>query len=97
VHKSKAGPLHAMEAHGGGGERRYSSYSFLTSTLDESEWSVLRPGRALPPGKGPPVLIVQEAGWDPQPVWTQGLDEKFSASAGVRTPIVHPVVKHYTD
>jgi len=26
------------------------------------EWSASRPGRALPPGKGPPVPIVQEAG-----------------------------------
>jgi hypothetical protein len=24
-----------------------------------------RPGRALPSGKGPPVPIVQEAGWEP--------------------------------
>jgi hypothetical protein len=26
------------------------------------EWSASRPGRALPPGKGPPVPTVQEAG-----------------------------------
>jgi hypothetical protein len=37
------------------GERRYSSYSYLTSALDGGEWSASRPGRALPPGKGPPV------------------------------------------
>jgi hypothetical protein len=36
---------------------RYSSYSFLTSALDRGEWSASRPGRALPPGKGPPVPI----------------------------------------
>jgi hypothetical protein len=36
------------------GERRYSSYSFLTSALDWGEWSASRPGRALPPGKEPP-------------------------------------------
>jgi hypothetical protein len=30
------------------------------------ECSTSRPGRALPPGKGPPVLIVQEAGWAPR-------------------------------
>jgi hypothetical protein len=35
------------------------------------EWSASRPGRALAPGKGPPVPIVQEAGWVPEPVWTQ--------------------------
>jgi hypothetical protein len=70
-----------------GGERRYSSYSFATSALDEGEWSASRPGRALPPGKGPPVPIVQEAGWAPEPVWTQRIEEKYFASAGDRTPI----------
>jgi hypothetical protein len=45
------------------GERRYSSYSFTTSTLDGGEWSASRPGRVSPPGKGPSVPIVQEAGW----------------------------------
>jgi hypothetical protein len=34
--------------------RRYSSYSFTTSALDRGEWSASRPGRSLPPGKGPP-------------------------------------------
>jgi hypothetical protein len=49
--------------HGGAwGERRYSSYSFSTSALDGGEWSASCPGRTLPPGKGPPVPIVQEAG-----------------------------------
>jgi hypothetical protein len=28
----------------------YSSHSFLTSALDEGEWSASRPGRALRPG-----------------------------------------------
>jgi hypothetical protein len=51
------------------------------------EWSASRPGRALPPGKGPPVPIVQEAGWAPEPVWTQRLEEKSFAPAGDRTPI----------
>jgi hypothetical protein len=37
------------------------------------EWSASRPGRALPPGKGPPVPTIQEAGWAPEPVWTQRL------------------------
>jgi hypothetical protein len=40
------------------------------------EWSASRPGRALPPGKGPPVSIAQEAGWAPELVWTQRLEEK---------------------
>jgi hypothetical protein len=35
-------------------ERRYSSYTYLTSALEGGEWSASRPGRALPPGKEPP-------------------------------------------
>jgi hypothetical protein len=45
------------------------------------------PAALLPPGKGPPVPIGQEAGWAPEPVWTQRLQEKFFAPAGNRTPI----------
>jgi hypothetical protein len=56
------------------------------------EWSASRPGRPLPPGKGPAVPIVQEAGWAPEPVWTQSLEEKSSAPAGDRTPIARSVV-----
>jgi hypothetical protein len=33
--------------------RRYSSYSFLTATLDGGQWSASRHGRALPLGKEP--------------------------------------------
>jgi hypothetical protein len=55
------------------GERRYSSYSFTTSALDGGEWSASRLGRPLPP-----VPIGQEAGWAPEPVWTQRLEEKSS-------------------
>jgi hypothetical protein len=32
--------------------------------------------------KGLPVPIVQEAGWAPEPVWTQRLEETSSASVG---------------
>jgi hypothetical protein len=40
--------------HGGAwGERRYCSYSFLTSALDGGEWSTSRPDRAMPRGKDP--------------------------------------------
>jgi hypothetical protein len=79
------------------GERRYSSYSFLILALDGGEWSASRTGRALPPGKGPLVHIEQEAGWAPEPVWTQRLEEKFSASVGDRTLVVQSVVRHNTD
>jgi hypothetical protein len=83
-----------MEAHGGG---RYSCYSYLTSVLDEGEWSASRPGRALPMGKEPLVPIVLESGWASEPVWTQRLEEKSSASVGDQTPVVQSIVSHYTD
>jgi hypothetical protein len=54
--KGKAVPLRSIEAHLG--DRRYSSYCFLTSALEEGEWSASRPGRALPPGRESPVPIV---------------------------------------
>jgi len=69
------------------GERRYSSYSLTTSALDRGEWSASCSGHTLPPGKGPPVPIGQEAGWAPEPVWTQRLEENSIASAGDRTPV----------
>jgi hypothetical protein len=74
------------------GERRYSSYLCLTSALDGGEWSASRPGRALPLS----VPTGQEAGWAPEPVWTQGLEEISFAPVGDRTPIVQPVVRHCT-
>jgi hypothetical protein len=55
------------------------------------------PAALYPPGKGPQVPIVQEAGWAPEPVWTQRIEEKSFAPAGDRTPIAQPVVRHYTD
>jgi hypothetical protein len=78
----------------------YSSYSFSMSALDGVEWPASRHGRALAPGKGPPVPIVQEAVWAPEPVWTQRLQEKSFASARDRTSsalVVQPVARHYTD
>jgi hypothetical protein len=57
------------------------------------------PAALLPPGKGPPVPSVQEAGWAPEPVWTQRLEEKsFSLCRGsnLDRPVVQPVVRHYT-
>jgi hypothetical protein len=59
-------------------ERRYSSYSFTTSALDRGEWSASRLSFPLPPRKGPLVHIGQEAGWAPELVWTQRIEEKNS-------------------
>jgi hypothetical protein len=50
------------------------------------------PAALYPQGKDPRY----EAGWTPEPVWTQGIEEKSSAPVGDRTSIVQPVVRHYT-
>jgi len=34
-------------------------------------------GQRFSLGEGPPVPILQEAGWALEPVWTQRLEEKF--------------------
>jgi hypothetical protein len=57
----------------------------------------ITPRPPLPPGKQPPVPTVQEAGWAPEPVWTQRLEEKPSVSVRDRTPVSQSVVKHCTD
>jgi hypothetical protein len=54
----------------------------MISAVDMGERSGLRPGRALPPDKGLPVTIGQEAGWDTEPVWTQRPEGETFASAG---------------
>jgi hypothetical protein len=57
-------------------------------------------GQRHAPGKGPPVPIVQEAGWAPEPVWKQRLEEKlfrFCRGSNLDRPVVQPVARHYTD
>jgi hypothetical protein len=81
--KAKAIPLHATKAPGGGGQRRYNSYSFLTSALDGGEWTPSRHGCALAPGKGPPVPIAQEAGWAPGDLDTEGKGKILSPLPGI--------------
>jgi hypothetical protein len=58
------------------GRKTNRSYTYSTSALDGGEWSASLPGTALSLGKGPPVPIVQEAGWAPELVWTQRVQEK---------------------
>jgi hypothetical protein len=70
-------PLHAMEALG---VRGGIAPTHSTLALDGGEWSASCPGRTLAPGKGPPVPIVQEAGWASELVWMQRLEEKSSVS-----------------
>jgi hypothetical protein len=93
--KAKAVPLHATKALGG--ERRYSSYSFSTSTLDGGEWSASRPGLALALG----TLIPGKGGWvGPR----AGLDTEargkilcLCRGSNLDRPVVQPVARHYTD
>jgi hypothetical protein len=57
------------------------------------------PGRALATGKGPPVPIVQEAGWAPEPVWTQRVQEKsfcLCQGSNLNRLVVELVARHYT-
>jgi hypothetical protein len=57
------------------------------------------PAALLPPGKGPPVPIVQEAGWAPETVWTQEDIGKILCPRRGSNPdrlVVQPVVRHYT-
>jgi hypothetical protein len=78
---------------GAWGERRYSCYSLSTSALDGVEWSASCPVRALALGEGPPVPTVQEAGWAPELVWTQRLEEKsfrLCQGSNLDWPIVQP-------
>jgi hypothetical protein len=78
----------------------HRSYSFSTSALDGVKWSASPPGLALPPGKGPPVPIVHETGWAPEPVWTQRLEEKsflICRRSNLDRPVVQPLARHYTD
>jgi hypothetical protein len=53
------------------------------------------PVALYPRGKDPRYPL--EAGWAPESVWMQGLEEKSSTSVGDRTSVVQSVVKHYTD
>jgi hypothetical protein len=64
-------------------------------------WVVsVTPRRALAPEKGPPVPIVQDAGWAPELVWTQTLEEKsfrLCRGSNLDRSVVQPVVRHCTD
>ena len=54
--------------------------SSMTAALKGGEWSAACPGRNLP--RKYPVPIVQEAGWAPGPVWTDGKPR----TTGIRSP-----------
>jgi hypothetical protein len=93
-YKDKAVPLHAMKAPGA----EEVQLLLILNLGTRWGWVVsIMPRPRFTPGERTPGTIVQEAGWAPEPVWTQRLEEKSSASVGDRTPVVQSVVKHYTD
>jgi hypothetical protein len=73
------------------GERRYNSYSFLTSALDGVV--SVTPWQHFTPGKEFPVTSWQEVRWASELVWTQRLEKESFASAGDLTPVAQSVVR----
>jgi hypothetical protein len=63
-----------------------SSYSFTTLALGRGEWSVSGPGHTLPPGKGYPVPIGQEAGVGHR----AGLDTEARGKTLLHLPGIEP-------
>jgi hypothetical protein len=58
------------------------------------------PAALYPRGKDPPVLIGQEAGWAPEPVWTQKLEETLFClcrGSNLDRTVVQSVVRNYND
>jgi hypothetical protein len=86
---------------GAWGERRYSSYSFTTSALDDGEWSASRPGRALPQRKDPPGThwtggwVGVSAGLDTQAREEQSF--RLCRRSNLDRSVVQPIVRQYTD
>jgi hypothetical protein len=93
-------PLHATEALGGGGEKRCSSYSFLTSVLDGGWVVSVTPRPRFASGERSPGThctggwVGLRAGLDTEvkgkilcPCWGSNPD----------LPVVQSVVRHYTD
>jgi hypothetical protein len=77
---------HNTPMKGQGGEYvGHSSYLFSTWALDGG--GQRHALAALYPWGKDPGTHCAEAGWAPEPVWTQRLEEKSLASAGDRTPI----------
>ena len=73
-------------------------YYSMTVALEGGVWSAACPGRTLLPGKTQ-VLILQEAGWAPGPVWMGGKcrpqqdsipDHPARSSVAIRTELPGP-------
>jgi hypothetical protein len=85
--------LSCPTAHHGGawGERRNNSCPFFISALDGDELSAPRPGRALPPGKGPRYLLDRRLGGPQSRSGHRGYRKNPFAFVRDRTPIRGPV------
>jgi hypothetical protein len=81
AHKQKSSP--ATSHAGTLGERRYSSYSFVTSALDRGEWSASHPSLTLPRGKDHRYPLYRRLG-GPQSRSGHRLEEKSFVCAGYR-------------
>jgi hypothetical protein len=68
-------------------ERRYSSYSFLTSVVNGDEWSVSCSGCTLSPGKDPLFPLYRRLG-GPQSWSGHRLEEEYFSCAGDRTLVI---------
>jgi hypothetical protein len=94
--KAKAVPIHATKAPGWRGVQLL----LILNLGIRWGWVVSVTHRPrIAPGKETPVFTVQEAGWAPEPVWTQKLEEKsFRPCRGsnLDCPVVQPVAWHYT-
>jgi hypothetical protein len=88
VWNSKAVPLPPC---GRQGERKCSSYSFLTSALDGVSGQRHDPAALYRRGKDPQYPLERRLA-GPQQVWTQRLEDKSFASAGDRLPVFQSVV-----
>jgi hypothetical protein len=56
----------------------------------------ITPWPCFTPGERTSSIHGQEAGWAPESVWMQRLEEKSFAPAWDRTLVVQPVVRHHT-
>jgi hypothetical protein len=81
-----------------GGERRYSSYSFMTSTLDGDEWSASLPGPALTQEMESRYPLYRRMGGSYSRSGHRGQRKNHYPCRGSNPnhPVVQSVVTHYT-
>jgi hypothetical protein len=96
--KAKAVPLHAMKALGGE-EIQLLLLLDLGTLLDRTEWLESHPSYALASGKGPLAHSVQEAGFAPEPLWTEARGKVLCLCQGshIDRLVIQSIARHYTD